>query len=46
MANYNQAPAIKYNGAKYRDSKNWGKAIRTHELEAAIMCGLGERDMA
>lgn len=46
MANYNQAPQIKYNGEKYRDSKGWGKAIRTHELETAIMNGLGERDMA
>ena len=46
MANYNQAPAIVYQGEKNRDSKKWGKAIRTHELETAIMCGLGERDFA
>lgn len=45
MPNYNQAPAIKYNGEKNRDPKKWGKAIRTHELETAIMNGLGARDM-
>lgn len=45
MANLQQAPAIKYNGEKNRDQKKWGKAIRTHELESAIMCGLGERDI-
>ena len=46
MPNLQQAPAIKYQGEKLRDSKGLGKAIRTHELEMAIMCGLGERDMA
>lgn len=46
MSNINQAPKIKYNGEKNRDTKGWGKAIRTHELEAALMNGLGERDMA
>lgn len=46
MANLKQAPAIKYQGEKMKDTKGWGKAIRTHELEAAIMNGLGERDMA
>ena len=44
MANLQQAPEIKSNGAKNRDTKKWGKAIRTHELEYAIMSGLGERD--
>lgn len=46
MANYNQAPAIKYNGEKMKDTKKMGKAIRTHELEMALMCGLGAKDMA
>lgn len=46
MANLLQAPVIKYNGDKMKDNKHWGKAIRTHELETAIMNGLGERDMA
>lgn len=46
MANMNQAPFIRYNGEKLRDKRKWGKAIRTHELEMAIMCGLGDRDMA
>lgn len=48
MSNLQQAPAIKYNGDKNKTSqeaKNWGKAIRTHELETKIMCGLGGRDM-
>ena len=44
MPNLQQAPQIKYNGEKYKDSKGWGKAIRPHELESAIFCGLGERD--
>lgn len=46
MPNMNQAPLLKYNGDKMKDNKNWGKAIRTHELEAAIMNGLGPKDMA
>lgn len=46
MPNLQQAPAIKYSGEKDRDTKRMGKAIRTHELETAIMCGLGDRDMA
>lgn len=47
MANntHSQAPELKYNGDKMKDNKGWGKAIRTHELEAAIMNGLGPRDM-
>ena len=44
MPNIQQAPAIKYNGEKFYDPNRMGKAIRTHELESAIMCGLGERD--
>lgn len=46
MPNYNQAPSIKYIGNKLSDKKKWGYAKRSHELESAIMCGLGERDMA
>ena len=46
MANYNQAPVLLAQGQKNRDSKKWGKAIRTHELEMKIMCGLGDRDFA
>lgn len=46
MPNYNQAPKIKFNGDKNKDTKGWGKAIRTHELEFEIMNGLGDRDMA
>ena len=45
MANMNQAPFIRYNGEKNKDTRGWGKAIRTHELESKIMCGLGDRDM-
>lgn len=46
MANYNQAPVLLAQGQKQRDSKKWGKAIRTHELEMCIMNGLGDRDFA
>lgn len=46
MPNYNQAPSIKYIGNKLSDEKKWGYAKRSHEVESAIMCGLGERDMA
>lgn len=46
MPNLNQAPELVYNGNKDQKSKGWGKAIRTHELESAIMCGLGDRDFA
>lgn len=46
MANLQQAPVLQAEGVKNRDGNGWGKAIRTHELEMAIMCGLGERDMA
>ena len=46
MPNMNQAPELKYNGDKMKENKGWGKAIRTHELETAIMNGLGPKDMA
>lgn len=46
MPTYNQAPVIKYKGNKLKDSKGWGKTIRTHELEWKFMSELGERDMA
>lgn len=44
--NFKQAPVIVYNGVKNNDTKGWGKAIRSHELETAMMCGLGDRDFA
>lgn len=38
MSNYQQAPKILYNQQeKLQDTKKWGKTIRTHELEAALM---------
>ena len=46
MANNQQAPTLLAKGEKMNTKTKWGKAIRTHELETAIMCGLGERDMA
>lgn len=46
MPNYNQAPSIKFIGNKMSDEKKWGYAKRSHELETAIMNGLGDRDMA
>lgn len=38
------APVLLSKGEKFRG--NNGKAIRSHELESAIMNGLGERDAA
>lgn len=46
MPNYNQAPRIKHVGNKMTDRSKMGFAQRSHEVETAIMCGLGERDMA
>ncbi len=47
---YEQAPIIKAignkDGSQNSERKNWGKAIRRHELEAAICCCIGSRDMA
>ena len=45
---YEQAPIIKAIGNKdgSQDRKNLGRAIRTHELEAAICCCIGNRDIA
>ena len=44
MANYNQAPKILAEGTRFRGET--GKAIRSHDLETAIMNGLGDRDIA
>lgn len=44
MANYNQAPKILAEGTRFRGDT--GKAIRSHDLETAIMNGLGDRDIA
>ena len=46
MSNLLQAPIIKHNGNKDQDSQHWGKAIRTHELEAAFASCLGAKDFA
>lgn len=47
---YEQAPIIKAignkDGSQNSERKNWGKAIRRHELEAAICCCIGNRNMA
>lgn len=42
MNEYKQAPVLLSKGEKHRGTL--GKAIRSHELEIAIMNGLGERD--
>lgn len=44
MPNYTQAPLLISLGDKFRGSL--GKAIRSHELEIAIMNCLGARDIA
>ena len=46
MGCFEQSPVLKYNGEKFKSPHGWGKAIRTHELEAAINCCLGEKEFA
>ena len=46
MESYSQAPVLKHNGEKFQSPHGWGKAIRTHELEAAIFRCLGPKDYA
>ena len=46
MEYFAQSPKIIYSGEKLQSPYGWGKAIRTHELEAAINCCLGQKDMA
>ena len=46
MESYSQAPMLKHNGKKDQSPHNWGKAIRTHDLEAAIFRCLGQKDYA
>ena len=46
MDYFEQSPEIKHNGEKWQSPHGWGKAIRTHELEAAINCCLGQKDFA
>ena len=46
MESYSQAPMLKHNGKKDQSPHNWGKAIRTHDLEAAIFRCLGNQDYA
>ena len=46
MAYYEKSPALKYSGEKFQSPLGLGKAIRTHELEAAINCCLGQKDIA
>ena len=45
MPNHNQAPTLRAIGQKERTDNRGGRAIRPHELETAIMQGLGDRDM-
>ena len=46
MGFFEQSPELRHNGEKYQSPHGWGKAIRTHELEAAIFCCLGQKDFA
>lgn len=46
MESYSQAPVLKHNGEKFQSPHGWGRAIRTHELEAAIFRCLGPKDYA
>ena len=46
MESYSQAPMLKHNGKKDQSPHNWGKAIRTHDLETAIFRCLGQKDYA
>ena len=41
MNYFTKAPELKHSGEKNQSPYGWGKAIRTHELEAAINGGLG-----
>ena len=44
MANYNQAPLLLRRGEKQKSKKDLF-AYRPHDLEAAICCCLGNRDI-
>lgn len=46
MGYFEQSPELRHNGEKYQSPHGWGKAIRTHELETAIFCCLGQKDYA
>ena len=46
MEYYAQSPEIRHNGKKDQSPHGWGRAIRTHELETAIFCCLGQKDYA
>lgn len=47
MPNLNQAPEIKFNGEKFKETPELkGKAIYSHLFMNALMNGLGERDCA
>ena len=46
MGYFEQSPELKHNGTKDQSPHGWGKAIRTHELEAAINGCLGQKDFA
>ncbi len=46
MGYFEQSPELRHNGEKNQSPHGWGKAIRTHELEAAINCCLGPKDAA
>ena len=46
MNYFTKAPELRHNGEKNQSPYGWGKAIRTHELEAAINNGLGQKDFA
>lgn len=46
QGNRQQAPTLIHDGDKMLDNKKWGFAQRSHELEIAMMNGLGAQDMS
>lgn len=46
MPNHNQAPILSYRGDKMTSNEIAGFAQRSHDLEKAIMTGLGPQDTA
>lgn len=46
MGYFEQSPELKHSGEKFQSPYHWGKAIRTHELEAAINNCLGGKEFA
>ena len=46
MKYFEQSPELKHSGENFQSTYGWGKANRTHELEAAINNCLGDKEFA